>query len=371
MPYRASYPILKLVYSAAANASHNMGLNEADLFISKAEVNRGAIVKKLRPRARGRKRKTFLVLQEINKHRIVMRQAVKKKRMGQILQSCAAKKKSNQISYNDPSKKVGKDSSFKKRNQHNSLLPSLKRFYNTKCQGNAISNDPVFKEICRNYYYINAINNFHSPAPFSRKRTQSANKYMCVVSNTALLFEKKYRCIIDGGLTLDNLLLPLLRVSPAASQSGSASTAPRSSSSNFTLLRFLILLPTPTECPSAPIRFLTFPCFSSFLSSISLSLSFSDSASLKISDFTIGAAELPGSSRSGISRGFLSRRLYTKIGLSALPQRSPPRKRPVSCFSSPVHSSSSSATSFRALTFLETTLEDPLELTQGVVEEYT
>nr|YP_009864028.1 50S ribosomal protein L22 [Lapageria rosea]QKE31608.1 50S ribosomal protein L22 [Lapageria rosea]WHM49755.1 ribosomal protein L22 [Lapageria rosea] len=54
MPYRASYPILKLVYSAAANASHNMGLNEADLFISKAEVNGGTIVKKLRPRARGR-----------------------------------------------------------------------------------------------------------------------------------------------------------------------------------------------------------------------------------------------------------------------------------------------------------------------------
>nr|UDZ60941.1 ribosomal protein L22 [Echinodorus cordifolius]UDZ60942.1 ribosomal protein L22 [Echinodorus paniculatus]WRM53864.1 ribosomal protein L22 [Echinodorus grisebachii]BAG06636.1 ribosomal protein L22 [Caldesia grandis] len=54
MPYRASYPILKLVYSAAANASHNMALNKADLFISKAEVNRGAIVKKLRPRAKGR-----------------------------------------------------------------------------------------------------------------------------------------------------------------------------------------------------------------------------------------------------------------------------------------------------------------------------
>nr|AIZ68170.1 chloroplast ribosomal protein L22 [Albuca bracteata] len=54
MPYRASYPIFKLVYSAAANASHNMGLNEADLFISKAEVNGGPFVKKLRPRARGR-----------------------------------------------------------------------------------------------------------------------------------------------------------------------------------------------------------------------------------------------------------------------------------------------------------------------------
>nr|AKP49397.1 50S ribosomal protein L22 [Campynemanthe viridiflora] len=54
MPYRASFPILKLVYSAAANASHNMGLNKADLFISQAEVNGGPITKKLRPRARGR-----------------------------------------------------------------------------------------------------------------------------------------------------------------------------------------------------------------------------------------------------------------------------------------------------------------------------
>nr|BAG06562.1 ribosomal protein L22 [Austrobaileya scandens] len=54
MPYRASYPIFKLVYSAGANASHNMGLNEADLFISQAEVNGGAFVKKFKPRARGR-----------------------------------------------------------------------------------------------------------------------------------------------------------------------------------------------------------------------------------------------------------------------------------------------------------------------------
>nr|AYP32861.1 ribosomal protein L22 [Donax canniformis] len=54
MPYRASYLILKLVYSAAANVSHNMGLNEADSFISEAKVNKSTIVKKLRPRARGR-----------------------------------------------------------------------------------------------------------------------------------------------------------------------------------------------------------------------------------------------------------------------------------------------------------------------------
>nr|YP_010383731.1 ribosomal protein L22 [Trailliaedoxa gracilis]ATL59600.1 ribosomal protein L22 [Trailliaedoxa gracilis]UEQ17686.1 ribosomal protein L22 [Trailliaedoxa gracilis] len=54
MPYRACYPIFKLVYSAAANASYNMGSNEANLLISKAEVNEGTTIKKFKPRARGR-----------------------------------------------------------------------------------------------------------------------------------------------------------------------------------------------------------------------------------------------------------------------------------------------------------------------------
>nr|YP_010606323.1 ribosomal protein L22 [Buddleja asiatica]YP_010607975.1 ribosomal protein L22 [Buddleja bhutanica]WAN81939.1 ribosomal protein L22 [Buddleja asiatica]WAN84284.1 ribosomal protein L22 [Buddleja asiatica]WAN86980.1 ribosomal protein L22 [Buddleja asiatica]WAN87328.1 ribosomal protein L22 [Buddleja asiatica]WAN87415.1 ribosomal protein L22 [Buddleja asiatica] len=54
MPYRACYPIFKLVYSAATNASYNMGSDEANLVISKAQVNEGTTVKKLKPRARGR-----------------------------------------------------------------------------------------------------------------------------------------------------------------------------------------------------------------------------------------------------------------------------------------------------------------------------
>nr|YP_009450065.1 ribosomal protein L22 [Burmannia cryptopetala]ANK36262.1 ribosomal protein L22 [Burmannia cryptopetala] len=54
MPYRASYTILKLVYSAAANARDNIGLRETHLFISKVEVNGGSIVKKWKPRAQGR-----------------------------------------------------------------------------------------------------------------------------------------------------------------------------------------------------------------------------------------------------------------------------------------------------------------------------
>nr|YP_010419078.1 ribosomal protein L22 [Zhengyia shennongensis]USG52271.1 ribosomal protein L22 [Zhengyia shennongensis]USG52355.1 ribosomal protein L22 [Zhengyia shennongensis]USG52440.1 ribosomal protein L22 [Zhengyia shennongensis] len=54
MPFRACYPILKLVYSAAANGNHNMCFNEGSLIISKAEVTEGNTMKKLKPRARGR-----------------------------------------------------------------------------------------------------------------------------------------------------------------------------------------------------------------------------------------------------------------------------------------------------------------------------
>uniref|UniRef100_UPI0030DE9913 ribosomal protein L22 n=1 Tax=Galopina circaeoides TaxID=120130 RepID=UPI0030DE9913 len=54
MPYRACYPIFKLVYSAAANANYNMGSNEVNLLISKAEVHEGPTIKKFKPRARGR-----------------------------------------------------------------------------------------------------------------------------------------------------------------------------------------------------------------------------------------------------------------------------------------------------------------------------
>nr|YP_008964906.1 ribosomal protein L22 [Schwalbea americana]CDJ38670.1 ribosomal protein L22 [Schwalbea americana] len=54
MPYRACYSIFKLVYSAAANAAYNLGSDEANLVISKAEVNEGTTAKKSKPRARGR-----------------------------------------------------------------------------------------------------------------------------------------------------------------------------------------------------------------------------------------------------------------------------------------------------------------------------
>nr|YP_010760054.1 ribosomal protein L22 [Cuscuta corymbosa var. stylosa]WEY29961.1 ribosomal protein L22 [Cuscuta corymbosa var. stylosa] len=54
LPYRAAYPIFKLVYSAASNASSTFTSKKENLFISKAEVNERPAVKKLKPRARGR-----------------------------------------------------------------------------------------------------------------------------------------------------------------------------------------------------------------------------------------------------------------------------------------------------------------------------
>jgi large subunit ribosomal protein L22 len=54
MPYRACYPILQVVCSAAANANHNLGLSKAKLFISEAMVDKGPVLKRFRPRAQGR-----------------------------------------------------------------------------------------------------------------------------------------------------------------------------------------------------------------------------------------------------------------------------------------------------------------------------
>nr|YP_009170105.1 ribosomal protein L22 [Larrea tridentata]ALE28895.1 ribosomal protein L22 [Larrea tridentata]QCW94691.1 ribosomal protein L22 [Larrea tridentata] len=54
MPYRGCYPIFQLVYSAAANANHNQGLEKKNLVITQAEVNESTTSKKFKPRARGR-----------------------------------------------------------------------------------------------------------------------------------------------------------------------------------------------------------------------------------------------------------------------------------------------------------------------------
>jgi len=54
MPYRACYPILQLISSAAANANHNLNINRANLIITEAKVDQGAVLKRFQPRAQGR-----------------------------------------------------------------------------------------------------------------------------------------------------------------------------------------------------------------------------------------------------------------------------------------------------------------------------
>lgn len=70
---RSSLPIKKLVESAIANAKHNFGLDENNLFIKEISVNEGVTIHRWMPRARGsaapiRKRtsRVFVILGEVN-----------------------------------------------------------------------------------------------------------------------------------------------------------------------------------------------------------------------------------------------------------------------------------------------------------------
>jgi large subunit ribosomal protein L22 len=54
MPYKACEPVLKLLYSAAANAKNNFNLNKSELIISEVYVDQGPVMKRFQPRAQGR-----------------------------------------------------------------------------------------------------------------------------------------------------------------------------------------------------------------------------------------------------------------------------------------------------------------------------
>ncbi|MBC7074074.1 50S ribosomal protein L22 [Candidatus Parcubacteria bacterium] len=50
---KAAKPLLKLLKSAIANATHNFNLKEENLFVEKILVNEGPRLKRIFPRARG------------------------------------------------------------------------------------------------------------------------------------------------------------------------------------------------------------------------------------------------------------------------------------------------------------------------------
>ena len=54
MPYASCEPIIKVLRSAAANARHNMNLDETNLVVKSAFADQGPVMKRFRPRAQGR-----------------------------------------------------------------------------------------------------------------------------------------------------------------------------------------------------------------------------------------------------------------------------------------------------------------------------
>lgn len=53
MPYRACGPVWQVIYSAAANAEHNLNLKKENLIISEAFADQGPVFRHFRPRAQG------------------------------------------------------------------------------------------------------------------------------------------------------------------------------------------------------------------------------------------------------------------------------------------------------------------------------
>ena len=54
LPKRAAVPVAKVIKSAAANAENNYNLDRDDLYIRRIFIDEGPIIKRYRPRARGR-----------------------------------------------------------------------------------------------------------------------------------------------------------------------------------------------------------------------------------------------------------------------------------------------------------------------------
>ena len=70
LPYRACQPISKVLKSAAFNAINNEKITKENLVISQATVGRGPILKRARPRAKGR---IFQVLKYTSHIRIILK----------------------------------------------------------------------------------------------------------------------------------------------------------------------------------------------------------------------------------------------------------------------------------------------------------
>jgi len=97
---KSAQPLLKLLNSAVASASHNFQMEPTNLYISKVLVNEGPKLKRWRPRARGQafeiQKKTShitIVLDEIEKRAKKTKKAEKTKKAKKVVKKLKKKKK--------------------------------------------------------------------------------------------------------------------------------------------------------------------------------------------------------------------------------------------------------------------------------------
>lgn len=97
LPKRASLPVFKLLSSAISNAK-NMGVKEDNLFVENITVNKGIVMKRHMPRARGsasriNKRTSHIMLTLIEKDVVKKAKTIKKvEKVSKVTKSKTAKK---------------------------------------------------------------------------------------------------------------------------------------------------------------------------------------------------------------------------------------------------------------------------------------
>ncbi len=70
-PRRAAGVITKVLNSAIANAEHNMEMKRGNLYVERAYVDEGPTLKRVQPRARGRR---FLILKRTSHITVVVKE---------------------------------------------------------------------------------------------------------------------------------------------------------------------------------------------------------------------------------------------------------------------------------------------------------
>jgi large subunit ribosomal protein L22 len=71
LPQRAARIVAKVVRSAAANAEHNYDLDAEELYVARAFVDQGPVLKRIHPRARGQ---AFPILRRTSHITVVVRE---------------------------------------------------------------------------------------------------------------------------------------------------------------------------------------------------------------------------------------------------------------------------------------------------------